>query len=467
MTATFETLAGLDSQLATKGHHPLTEWWAPTLERFYAHPTARTLIARVGRGGAKSHTSTKVSLNETLFGDWRVPPGERHLWAFVSLSKDEAAQRLTLIQRFLLDLGVSYDSKGDEIHLRDLPRGWRVMAAQVGAVSGFRCFGRSLDELAKWRNSEGVNPAAEVAASTSAMMVTHAGAGARSLLISSPLGTIDHHAERFDLGDNSEQVIAHAPTWEANPSIAEEQTHALEPDRRVWLREYAAIPQSQGASAFDHDLVCASFRGTPEGRVLRPLGLIDASSGGGDAFAFGVAGYVCAPFQEPVLKFHAVDSIGGRFKGTLTGDRIVAAIAGVFKSHGVRFVAGDQRESLFLRAEFARHGLRFIEIPWTNARKIDAVRAIREHLARRTIVFPDRQTLRREMLNYAERITATGSITYSARGTGHDDEASLVMTCAMAELERMMPGSPLFPQSSTARQSLIVVDSSDRTLDRD
>lgn len=462
MTATFQTLSSLDAQLATKGHFPLTEWWAPTLDRFYAHPTARTLIARVGRGGAKSHTSTKVSLNETLFGDWRVPPGERHLWAFVSLSKDEAAQRLTLIQRFLLDLGVGFDAKGDEIHLRDLPRGWRVMAAQVGAVSGFRCFGRSLDELAKWRNSEGVNPAAEVAASTSAMMVTHAGAGARSLLISSPLGTIDHHAERFELGDNSEQVIAQAPTWEANPSITVEQTKALEPDRRVWLREYAAIPQSQAGSAFDPDLVSAAFREAPKGRALHPIGIIDASSGGGDAFAFGVAGYVQTPDSSPVLTFHHVDSIGGRFKGTLTGDRIVAAIARLFKSFGVRFVFGDQRESLFLRAEFARHGLRFIEIPWTNARKIDAVRVIREHLARKTIVFADREKLRRELQNYAERITASGSITYSARGTGHDDEASLVMTAAMAELERMMPGSPLFPQNSTTHHSLIVAQSGER-----
>lgn len=259
MTATFESLTALDAQLAAKGHPPLTPWWESTLARFYAHPTARTLLARVGRGGAKSHTSTKISLNETLFGDWKVPPGERHLWAFVSLSKDEAAQRLTLIERFLLDLGVGFDRKGDEIHLRDLPRGWRVMAAQVGAVSGFRCFGRSLDELAKWRNSDGANPAGEVSASTAAMMVTHP--GARSLLISSPLGTLDHHAERIDLGDTADQLTAHAPSWIANPDgITEEQTRQLEPSHRVWLREYAAIPQSQMGSAFDPDLVNEAFR---------------------------------------------------------------------------------------------------------------------------------------------------------------------------------------------------------------
>lgn len=207
----------------------------------------------------------------------------------------------------------------------------------------------------------------------------------------------------------------------------------------------------------------------------RPIGIIDASSGGGDAFAFAVAGYVVPPaphsdllcvYREgvrihpetrepldvtplpPVLAFRYVDAFTGRFKGQTTASDIIDKVAHVFRQFGIDTVVGDQREAFFVASEFSRHSMRFVEIAWTNANKVDAVRHIREHLARRSIVFPpERDTLKRELLGYSERITASGAITYSARGTGHDDEASLVMTAAMAELERLIPGSPYFTRA--------------------
>lgn len=470
MTATFETLCQLDEQLVSKGHQPLTPWWKDKLRAFYAHDSAATLVARVGRGGAKSHTSVKISLNETLFGDWSVPPGERHYWAFISTNKDEAAQRLTLIERFLTDLGVGYDRRGDEIQLRDLPRGWRVMACQVGAVSGFRCYGASLDECAKYRNGDGANPAGEIAASINAMTVTHK--GAKRLLISSPLGTQDYHAERFDLGDTAEQVTFQAASWEANPEgITKEQTIALEPDRRVWLREYAAIPQSQMGSAFDPDLVAEAFRPGINGDRWQAVGFCDPSSGGGDGWAWGIASYVQPPpphsdllvvfrggirihpeTKEPIsleppprlLTVHYVDSFEGRFKGLITSDQILDRVTATFRQYGVRTVFSDQRESFMLSHALMARGFRFVELPWTNNSKIESVRRLREHLAKRSLILPERAKLKKEMLGYAERITASGAITYSARGTGHDDEMALLMTLASAELEQLVPGSPLY-----------------------
>jgi hypothetical protein len=59
-----------------------------------------------------------------------------------------------VVQRCLIDLHVPYERAGDQIVLKDQPRGWRVFACQVGAVSGFRCFGFSADELAKWRSAD-------------------------------------------------------------------------------------------------------------------------------------------------------------------------------------------------------------------------------------------------------------------------------------------------------------------------
>lgn len=499
MTATFGSLQSLDSALAAKGHHPLTPWWSDVLERFYGHPTARSLVARVGRGGAKSHTSVKVSLNEILAGDWRVPPGERHLWAYVSVSKEEAAQRLLLIESFLRSLGVPFERSGDQIHLANLPLGWKVAACQISAVSGFRCVGSSMDELAKVA-AEGANPAPEVAASINAMAITHP--KSRHLLISSPLGNLDYHFERFELGDTAEQLTAYAPSWVANPGgITEEQTRKQEPIDRVWRREYLAEPQASASSAFDPDTVAAAFRPWTPGTYHAPVCIIDASSGGGDAFAYGIVGFnTPAPPEDvprhltvkkpvtvntrdietgrervflsetefyeeqardthgnpvenpewikrcvPELVFWKVDAFEGRFKGTISASTIVDTIAKECRNAGVSLVIGDQRESFTMASEFMRHGLQFRDIEWGNRNKIDAVRRIREHLGRGTLVLPpEREKMRRELLSYAERISATGTITYSGKGTGHDDEAALVVTAAMAELERLIPGSPLY-----------------------
>src|SRR5690606_3839768 len=146
---------------------------------------------------------------------------------------------------------------------------------------------------------------------------------------------------------------------------------------------------------------------------------------------------------RPVAVFRKIDGFEGRFKGTISGSEIVERIAKLFKGWGISTVLGDQREAFFLGSEFMRHGLQFREIAWTNENKREAVTRLKRLFAEESIVLPDRPELRRELASYTERITPSGSITYSARGTGHDDEVSLLLTFAMGELERLIPGSPL------------------------
>jgi hypothetical protein len=259
MTATLGSLLALDAQLQAAGHYGLTPFWADAAATLYEHDTARTLVARVGRGGAKSFTSAKFALNEVLAGDWDVPEGERHSFAFVSRLKEEVSQRRLLLESFLRALGVPFDTAGDEIALRDLRLGFRFFACSVAAVSGFRCVGYCADELAKWQSTDGYkDPAPEVIASLNAMTVTHP--NARRFLVSSPWSTDDHHAERFDLGNNRSQVVVWAPSWVANPSITESETRELEPDERIWAREYAAEPGVALSSAFEPADVEACFR---------------------------------------------------------------------------------------------------------------------------------------------------------------------------------------------------------------
>lgn len=440
MTATFETLLALDARLVAAGHHPLTPWWREQLERFYAHPTARALIARVGRGGAKSHTATKVALNETLFGDWAIPPGEVHFWPFVSVDKPEAAQRLRLIERFLRDLGVPHDCAGDEILLRDMPRAFRVFACQVASVSGPRAYGYNCDELAKWRAADKYsNPAPEVVGSANAMTITHP--GARKLLVSSAVSLVDYHAKRFAQGDTAEQLTCTAPTWVANPGVTEDQTRALEPDARIWAREYAAIPQAATLAAFDPDAVERAFidRGTIT--VLAPVGIIDASSGKKDSWTWGVCGWALIDGTTRLI-FDKIGGFEGGFWSHMSGEQVVATVADQFKQMRVRRVFGDQREALMIGAGFRRHGLQFTEIPWTAPTKERSVGLLRRWLADGLLCLPEHEKLRDELLTFEERATAAGSFTFGARGTGHDDYVALLLTAAMVDQARLLPSSP-------------------------
>ena len=45
-------------------------------------------------------------------------------------------------------------------------------------------------------------------------------------------------------------------------------------------------------------------------------------------------------------------------------------------------------------------------------------------------------------LEFEERTSATGAFTFGARGSGHDDYVSLLLTTAMADAEHRLPGSP-------------------------
>jgi hypothetical protein len=411
------------------------------LERLYSHPSARTLVARVGRGGTKSHVSTKVSLNEVLFGDWKIPPGEVHFWACASINKDEAAQRLQLIERFLLDLGEEYDRDGDAIVLPSRRLGWRVFACQIGAVSGFRCIGFTADELTKWRSADRLaNPAGEVCASLNAMTVTHP--RARRLLVSSPLGMVDYHYKRFALGDTEQQLTCSAPTWVANPSVTEEQTHELEPDERVWAREYAAIPQAGALAVFEPDAVARAFQALPSPAVGgRRVGIIDASSGKSDTWSWAVCGWRLVE-GKPRLVFERVDGFEGSFWRQLSGDAVVASISDSFKAAGVHTVHGDQRESLMIRSAFRRHGLRFVEHPWTAPNKERAVSTVRRWLADNLLSLPEHEELRDELLMFEERTTTSGGFTFGARGEFHDDYVALLLTAAIADAAKQLPGSP-------------------------
>jgi hypothetical protein len=434
VTATFQTLCQLDAKWTAAGIPGLTRWWKPTLKRFYEHTTARALVAQVGRGGAKSHTSAKVGVNETLFGDWKVPAGERHYWAYVAKNKDEAAQRLTLIESLLRALSIPFHVSGDEIELTDVfengggLRGFRVFACQVGAVSGFRCYGFSADELAKWQNPDGAQPAGEVCASLGAMTITHP--GARRLLISSPFGTDGYHYERMREADTSSQLAVQAASWVANPDgITEAATHAVESDPKIHSREYAAIASSTISSAFEEKDVRACFGRTLVGRgQASGFITIDASSLRGDAFAW-LEGRLTDAGEIQIEQASGWDDEQQR---GLSMQAVVDHLAERCKVLGTQYVYGDQRESASLAALFAQHRIELKSFAWSEPSKDAAVVTVRRWMREGKLALCDHEQLKRELLTMRARLTPGGRVIYLANGK---DYASALITLAHAQNE--------------------------------
>ncbi len=496
---TWADLEKLDARLARKGHHPLTPWWREQLRAFY-QGGARTLVARVGRGGTKSTTTVKVALGEVLFGAWQVPPGEVHWWAHVAENVTEAASRLRLFTSYCDALGIKYDATTDTAILRNSPLGYRVLPARIGGVSGFRCVGFTADEAAKWKAGDSTaNPAREVVASLKAMTVTHA--AAKSLVVSSPFGTDDYHAELVTAGTSATTMVCCAATWVANPMVTEQQTRDLEPDPRIWSREYEAIPSTSAGATLDPEQVRACFRPRPDGLVLgQAVVVLDPAGAGGDSFAFGAFSWgwrvkAGAPtmwwmrdsdgrlYEKPAphdreppwqtydtggrptwrksrpevedleqdptaLVMLEVDSVTG-VSGADGVKHVFDRIGAMGSRHGARSAFGDQRDALACYAECSRRGLKYDSIPWTNEGKRGAVDVLRDWLRRGVLILPENDRLRREMIALETKITPSGYEVTAARRRGHDDHAALVLTAAMAETAGLLPMSPHRPKGPT------------------
>lgn len=429
MSATLQTLLTLDRELVARDFRPLTPWWAAEAERFYASG-ARNWIARVGRSGTKSTTLVKIAMNETLFGDWDVPPGELHFMPIVSENMDEARNRLRLIASMLERLGINHHPTANMVELEDVPLGFKVFACRIGGVSGFRAFGRCADEVAKWED-EGADPSQEVWSSMAAMTAPHK--QARSLAFSSPWAEYGLHHELVTLGDTDTQIVSIAPTWIANPEISEEDTHLLEPNPRIWRREYAAIPQSDVASVFEAELVDLAMRSQRGDYQTEssPVLIIDASRGG-DPWAYGFARWSWR--HGPKLRVFEI----GQVPDAKDTEASVVWLAAKAKELGVTQCVGDQYEAGALSVLFARAGLAFQYVTWGMNTKRNAVDRIDRWLRDGTLELVADPVLRTQLLQYSEKLLRSGGARYEGSGQ-HDDRAQVLLTLAMADVARMVP----------------------------
>lgn len=423
--------------LVAAGVPATSPWWLDVVRAYYLHPTATRLVARVGRGGAKSWISRRTALVEMLFGEWIVPPGERHWMIHVSNRLDEARQGLAQIAAWLRILGVRHDQHDDQIELAELPIGYWALPCTSKAARGPRSIGSRMDEQASW-SIEGVNPAEDIANSLDAMAITQP--EARSILASSPMSNLDYHAAQFDMGDTEHQLARHAESWKANPGAITQESawKAARGDQRVFDREYRAIPQASRLACFDVDAVDRAFAPFEGGDRAQRAIILDPSSGRSDAWVWCTAGYVNAGGQD-IIRFDDINAIEGRFWLQLSGDKVVDKVKDFADQHAqagrgrLHQVHADQRESLMLQSAFQKRGLGYVVHDWTNANKLTAVETLRRRFKEGSISIAPSEPMRRELLAFEERITPSGAITFAGRKE-HDDHVALLITALIADM---------------------------------
>lgn len=483
----FDRLVQVDGLLVDAGFPPLSPWWRAQLQRFLVSGRRR-FVLRVGRRGGKSTSLTRLAVCVALSGVVDVPPGEVCWLVFVSTTRDEASQRLRGIRAMLDALRVAHKSTAETIELEGVRIGFRVLTCSVGGVSGWTTGMIVADEAAKWTNADGVQNARDVLSALRPTMATQR--NAIELLSSSPLGSNDAHAQAFDMGDTDHQLVAHAPTWVANPLLPEEVTKGLEPDERVWSREYAAIPQSGAHTAIDVEGLRACVRHlSPYAEPLEGAEIvIDASGGRHDAFVIAGFAWMLEPSSEteilwrpalddqgnitaseatpmrdrlgniiPNPKWHPpaprlallnMQSLEGAIARQYSTADVAGQIAWMARDVGACRVHGDQFASWSWESELARHGLRFEAHPWTQSSKSDAVIRLRQLVKERTLVIDPGLGLELEKLldearTFVETITPSGGISFGARGASKDDRIMTLLLGARCDAEGRLSGSPL------------------------
>jgi hypothetical protein len=435
-----------DDRLAKHGVPKLTKWWrqgiGEWLGAYEREDAALELWACVGRGSAKSTALYKLALFFTLAGKFTVPPGERHFAIILSRLKEEAWKGVSIISAWLTALRIRHSLVGDVIELHTARRGIRVVAASVAATSGWRAFFVGQDERSKWALS-GVeeHDAEEIDTSATAMTATHG--LAVKVTVGSAWGQFGGFYDVIQAGTNVDRVVlGPAPTWVAAPHISEASTRKKERDPRRWAREYACVFQADGLGVFDADAVeRAMGRNVDVGRMGECELIVDPSSGKSDSWAWGIVRWVSDMDARFFIKFEVIDALEGRFWEQKSSDEVVAHVAHVAKAWGVSHVTSDQREAFTLKSAFARVGLKFRSIAWSSSEiaegsKPAAIALVRRWLRDDVIILPKDEKLRREMLSLQERFSPSGSLTFGARGSSHDDRVAILITAAMADISR-------------------------------
>ncbi len=468
--------AALVAALLANAWPVASPWWTATFTRFL-RAGVRQLVARVGRRGGKSSFACifAVAFALVYMTLGLVPPGDTGWVVFISVNIAEAGQRLRTIAKILTVVGVLHSVEGDTILLTGSNIGFRVQASTIASVSGWTTILVVADEVAKMRDAAtGANPAAEVLAALRPTLATQP--LGRIMLLSSPLGVEDAHAVAFDLGDNDFQVTAFAESWVANESLTEAQCRELEPDSRLFDREYGARPGQLVAATFGEHLIVPCFEPPPYryAPMSRPIVLSDPSGlKGRDRWTAATAqwcqrvvtdeeklewvvkkdqrgnpipgervpkrdehgGLVLAKLDampQPFLLVSRLGSWANAFSSSVSGSHVCMCLATTARSIGAVGVVVDQYASVLVESELARHGAPYRSFSHTNTSKSEGVVWITRLMREGRLKILDEanpanvESFRSELRSFQTKL-GNGIERFEAKSGRHDDWPALLL----------------------------------------
>jgi hypothetical protein len=442
-----------DDRLAAHGFPPLTAWWRSGIGDWldgYEAGGALELWACVGRGAAKSTALYKLAAFFTLFGDFTVPPGERHFAIVLSRLKEEAAKGIAVIASWLRLLGVAHHVAGDVIELDELPRGIRVVAASVAASSGWRAYFVGRDERSKWPAS-GIDErdAEEIDTSSTSMTATHANAPV--ITFGSAWVALGAFHEAIAAGSTPDRVVlGPTPTWIAAPHISEESCHKRERDPSKFAREYASIASDAHDEALiDAHLVDRAQRAEPGD--VEPEENVSYSAAmdpslGRNSWSFVITGVRLVAegkMKASVVLHRAWRTPRGE---TLDPGAILTAIAGYCSRYGVTDVRTDQfhGETLSALAGTLRLPIAVLVDKPTAAERLARYEGLLLRFLDNAIELPLDSTVRADLLAIRRRISANAgafliTMAVSADGRHADYAPSIALALERAAVDDAMP----------------------------
>ena len=450
----------LDAYLVTRGWPATSPWWMSIIGQFYKSGK-RQLVDRVGRRGGKSSTLCRIAVVEALYGKHAVPPGDTGFIAFISHSKEEASQRLETIKAILNALGVAFreDTQERAIYLKGRPVAFKVYTATIAGVSGFTGILIVCDEVTKWRDKDtGANPATIVLTSVRPTLATQK--NAKMILSSSAFSTMDAHYDAFEQGDTDLQMTAYAPTWLANPTVSEKETHQLEPDAHAWEREYKAIPQAETEESLltqfsvdrcirtDEKLVSKGWAQFCEEHGIE--GAIEPSPYHDYAASMDPATrghrWPLVIFTRDGQLVNKTVIVGARYwqgnrKEPLSPRRVLSEILPILKAYRIECVYTDQWHGDSLRDFAYELGINLVDIPATHAENMRLFENLKSRVDEREVELPNNPDMIQDLLNVRKRVTRSGfSIELPEIGGRHCDYAPCIARAASTPLQA--PTSP-------------------------
>jgi hypothetical protein len=269
---------------------------------------------------------------------------------------------------------------------------------------------------------------------------------AKIVLSSSPMGKLDAHADAYEDGDNDFQITAFAPTWVANPTISEADTHALERDERRRLREYGAVPAEDSESSLlsaamlDRATRLALGDVPPEKGVTYVATMDPGFTRNTWTFCIAAKRIVGGRIKRSVV---LVREWRGSTTEPLNPRTVLAEIARLCRPYGVTYVLSDRYEKFSLQtiARDPEIGLSVVVPDWTANDKLSTYESLETWMADDEVDIPPDKQLRADLLAIRQKFTRSGFVvdlpkTPDGRHCDHVPTFLLAMFHCQADPER-------------------------------